>query len=533
MDPEGGFTWETRQQNIGGTMQDLIFIRSFEYESIGQMDYFISPQIDLSDIPRAQLSFDLAYAPYPQAGLEDRLWIAVSTDCGNTFNLFDSQYRKEGVELQTTDPSQEEFVPVSEDQFRKEVLNLSRYAGESNVRIAFISMNGFGNNIYLKNIRIAPTEELDYRFRLNRLVSPGPVVDGEHESEVLEMQNIGNLPISAFILSRQLNSSGTQSFIAQGDPVPPGETALLTLPSSNLNNGMNRLNFEITRPNFDQNEGRTSRITRFVIQSVDSIAAPWRKDFNEGPLAPWQVINPENNLGSWRFFNITTGDGPQRAMELRNMVPGNSYWLTTPLFNLSQTGRASIFFDKAYSHEGGDTRFRVLVSNNGGETYENEVFAQQGERVASISSAGGVNPNNPEDFKREFVDISQFAGSGNDNVRVAFVVDQVSEGTNPIYLDNMELFFTNNPDPVIPELGSAALYPNPATDVFNLTFNFEDLEEVNIQVIDLAGKVIHDVDYPNTLNQTYTFSTQMFSKGVFIVKIRSRSVTETRRLIIR
>ncbi|MBS9523236.1 choice-of-anchor J domain-containing protein [Litoribacter ruber] len=528
---DSGFTWESRVLNISGVSQEVVFIRSFEYERIGAQDFFISPPIDLSNTPSAQMTFDLAYAPYPQEGLEDRLWIAVSTDCGNTFDLFNAPYRKEGVELQTTDPDQNEFVPNSEDQFRKEILNLSAYEGEPNVRIAFVSLNGYGNNIYVKNISITSTEEFEYNLRLNRLLSPGPVIDGSQENQVLEVSNIGNLPISSFILSRQVNNGGVQSFIAQGEAVPAGETAQINLPASNFGNGTNRLNLEISRPNFDQNEGNTSRLTRFIVQSPDTVRAPWRKDFNQGPLAPWVVINPENNLGTWRFFSLSTGNGPERVMELSSMVEGNSYWLASPKFDLSRTGAASVFFDKAHSHQGGNARFRVLVTNDGGTTY-NEVLSQVGAEIASIESSGGVNPNSPEDWRREFVDLSAFAGSGNDNVRVAFVVDQATSTTAPVYVDNMELFFTNTPEPVIPEQGTSVMYPNPAVDVFSIGFNFDEFEDVNIQILNLSGMVLHDVDYPNTLNQTYTFSTQMFSKGVFIVKIRSQSITDTKRLLI-
>ncbi|WP_143960741.1 T9SS-dependent choice-of-anchor J family protein [Litoribacter populi] len=525
------FTWESQALNISGVSQEVIFIRSFEYERIGERDFFISPPIDLSDIPNAQMTFDLAYAPYPQEGLEDRLWIAVSTDCGNTFDLFNAPYRKEGVQLQTTAPEQNEFVPNSEDQFRKEILNLSQYEGEPNVRIAFVSLNGYGNNIYIKNINITPTEELEYNLSLNRLISPGPVVDGSQESQVLEVTNIGNLPVSSFILSRQVNSGGVQSFIAQGEAVSVGETAQINLPASNFGNGTNRLNLEISQPNFDQNEGNVSRLTRFIVQSPDTVRAPWRKDFNQGSLAPWVIINPENNLGAWRFFSLSGRDNPERVMELANMVEGNSYWLATPKFDLSRTGAASVFFDKAYSHQGGNARFRVLITNDGGTTY-NEVFTQVGSEIASIESAGGVNPNNPEDWTREFVDLSEFTGRGNDNIRVAFVVDQANATTSPIYVDNMELFFTRTSDPVIPNVGTSILYPNPAVDVFNIGFNFESFEDVNIKIINLSGKVLHDVNYPNTLNQTYTFSTQMFSKGVFIIKITSPSINDTKRLLI-
>jgi hypothetical protein len=128
--------------------------------------------------------------------------------------------------------------------------------------------------------------------------------------------------------------------------------------------------------------------------------------------------------------------------------------------------------------------------------------------------------------------LESFSDSVINNIRIALVVDQGTETSNPVYIDNLELFFSDNPDPVIPDLGRAALFPNPATEVFNIAFNLEAHEDVNIQIIDMAGRLVHDMDYPNTLNQTYTFSSQMFRKGVYVVKIRSNSLVETKRVIL-
>ena len=533
INPDRGITWSPINLQLGGAQQEVIYINNFENEEQGALDFFVSPQFDLTDIPNAQLSFDIAYAPYAEEGFDDRLWIVVSTDCGNTISLFNSIYQREGMEMQTASPRREEYFPGSLNEFRKEVVNLSQFAGQGNIRVAFVSINGYGNNIFLRNIRISRTEEFNYSFRLNNLIAPSPIVDGTYPNEVLEMENTGNLPINTFLISRQVNNSSPSTFIAQGNSIPPGETVRLSLPRANLLERTNRLSYTLRRPNFDQNNPPPPALVRFIIKNTDSIPSPWRQDFNEGPLAPWQIINPENNQAAFNFINLTPSDAPQRALELRNLLPNNSYWLGSPIFDLGRTPAASLIFDKAYSHEGGNARLRVLLSTNGGTSFEHEVLSQTGAEIASVPGSSGVNPNNRGDFVRQFVDLSPFAGRAGRDIRIAIVVDQADQGTNPMYFDNLELFYTNTPDPVIPRLGTALVFPNPASEVFNIAFNLEDFEDVNIQFISLTGQLVHDVDYPNTLNQTYSFSTQVLRKGVFIVKIRSESLNETRRLIIK
>jgi hypothetical protein len=103
---------------------------------------------------------------------------------------------------------------------------------------------------------------------------------------------------------------------------------------------------------------------------------------------------------------------------------------------------------------------------------------------------------------------------------------------SPIYLDNIELFLSANPEPVVPAEGLTIIYPNPATNIFNIAFNLPAYETVTIQVISSTGAVVQEIDYPKTLNQTYSFSTELFSRGLFIIKISGDTIQETRRLII-
>jgi hypothetical protein len=146
--------------------------------------------------------------------------------------------------------------------------------------------------------------------------------------------------------------------------------------------------------------------------------------------------------------------------------------------------------------------------------------------------AANANPNNPSEFVRDYVNLTAFAGKDKKNSRIAFVLENSDEESSTVYLDNIELFLSANAEPVIPQLGEVTLYPNPSTEYFNISFNFPLFESVNIQIFSSTGAKVHDVDYPNTLNQTYTFASEQFSKGLFIIKITSRSLSETKKLFI-
>jgi len=231
--PDGLFTWQATQLVLDGQPQQALFIRNYEYEAFGELDYFISPQIDLSTFQNAQLTFNMAYGPFNNNSFGDYLLVAVSTDCGNTFDIINAPYDKDYNFLRTSTPTLDEFIPTSSSQFRREIVNLSQFAGMGNVRVAFIGRNGFGNNLYIKDIEILSEETFKYDLKLTELVTPTPIGSNNHENEVISVTNTGNLPISGFIF-RRISGSSNQGFIARADPLAAGETSNINIPKSTI-----------------------------------------------------------------------------------------------------------------------------------------------------------------------------------------------------------------------------------------------------------------------------------------------------------
>ena len=528
--PDNLLTWEKRNLTISGTPQDVAYIRNYEYEAPGQLDYFISPIINLAQYPNAQLVFDMAYAPYDQSGFTDGLIVAVSQDCGNTFDIANAPYNKNGMQLQTSPATLDEFIPSSNSQFRTEIVNLAEYADLGSVRLAFIAQNAYGNNMFIKNIRIIPSPEYKYRLNIIDIKSPTPISDGTNEADTVSFINSGNVPVSTFLFSTSVNDGPAQTYLASGNTVLPSDFVDISVPNRTTA-GKNKVKFVVSEPNFDQNGNNSDSTELYVIEDASTISVPWRQNFNSSStLTPWQTINPQSNDEGWIISAISSGEGPNNVASVTTKKQDNSYWLGTPIFDLSSSRQASIFFDLAAGLNGATTTLKLLASSNGGNSYT-EVWSANGSSLATVSS-GEANPNSSGDYVRKFVNLSDFAGSGKTQTRLAFVLENGNESDSPIYIDNIELYLTANPEPVIPALGMSVLYPNPARDVFNIAFNLSEFEDVTIQVISSTGALVQEIEYPGTLNQTYSFSTQLFSKGVFIVNISSNTIRETRRLII-
>ena len=214
--PDQSLTWEKTSITVDGVAQSALYMRHYEYEAQGQLDYLISPQIDLTQFPNAQLVFEVAHGPYNQNGFQDELMIAVAPECSADFNVVSPPYQKSGTRLQTSTPTLDEFIPTSASQFRTELVNLNKFKDLGKIRIAFISKNAYGNNFYIKNIRILPQEQFKYELKVEGVISPTPISTGTHTEEVVRIINTGNLPVTRFLFTRNTNNSGNRVFIGPG-----------------------------------------------------------------------------------------------------------------------------------------------------------------------------------------------------------------------------------------------------------------------------------------------------------------------------
>jgi hypothetical protein len=102
-----------------------------------------------------------------------------------------------------------------------------------------------------------------------------------------------------------------------------------------------------------------------------------------------------------------------------------------------------------------------------------------------------------------------------------------------VYLNNLELFYSNEPAQVDPGLNNTLIYPNPAKDRFHIVFNLEEFDDIHVQLLTMSGQLAYEKTFEKTLNQTYQFGTEFLPKGVYIVKINSGTVSATKRLIIK
>ena len=153
--------------NANGSAGKAANVNFFDYNSPGAIDGLLLPIIDLSTATGAVLLFDVAYQQY-SASYTDGLKISVSTDCGVTYSP--SSYNRTGAALATIAGfSTTKLVPSAASQWKPDTLDLTPYLGNK-IRVKFIAVNGYGNDLYIDNFEVKATNAqlaTDFSFTSN------------------------------------------------------------------------------------------------------------------------------------------------------------------------------------------------------------------------------------------------------------------------------------------------------------------------------------------------------------------------------
>ncbi len=133
-----------------GVSGNAIYAPNWTFSFTGTATHFELPSFDLSNYTYPVLSFDLAYANLSYGPGLDRLIVSISTDGGQSFVPV---YDKVHPELSTIATISHELVPTHANQWRKEIIDLTDFAGEC-VIIRFTDITFYMNHLYIDNISL-------------------------------------------------------------------------------------------------------------------------------------------------------------------------------------------------------------------------------------------------------------------------------------------------------------------------------------------------------------------------------------------
>ena len=195
------------------------YINLFKYYYTGQRDDLISPPLNLEGYDNVYLTFDYAYAQkYAQV---DSLIVKVSSDCGNSWTRIYANGPDMTEKFVTREPMASSFAPeVKEDWSGRgnygedsPILDLSAWAGQSNIKIMFESYCGYGNNLYIDNIEVGNIVGINTNANNGEIkIFPNPVNDmllvetgNEEQNSFLVLMNISGVRLQKVRLTKGIN----------------------------------------------------------------------------------------------------------------------------------------------------------------------------------------------------------------------------------------------------------------------------------------------------------------------------------------
>ncbi|MFM8347141.1 MAG: M43 family zinc metalloprotease, partial [Bacteroidota bacterium] len=499
VNPDGSYTWTYSEVRAGS-----LTIPAYDYDDSGAQDFLYTPVFDASSVTRMLLQFDMAYARYP-GNSDESLSVYLVEDCNTTLTGATLLYTKKGAELATAPDDNSAFVPTAA-QWRTETVVLNGYTGRSNLRLAFVFKNAFGNNIYLDRVRVLTGELTD--LRLVEITEPSIAVCSTPVKPKLKLVNAGTITLTG----ARVNISRSKALLPPQDitfNLAPGEEAVVALGTINLVEGPNGFSIEVVPAGTDINPSDNSlEWTVTLIARTERV--PFRERF-EG--VPQWSLTPEGNAKTWEF--VKTNRGTSAAYRsYTNSNPGERGWLVSPALDFSRVSAASLFGDFSYAERTGSMeRVQLLASTDCGTTFPVVLFDGDADALTgNISSISSWAPTADADWSKRFFDLSALVGKK--NVLVAMVV--TNDNGNNFFADNLEFFAGDDPEPVSIDR-IFQIYTEATTREERITFNLDQRQSVRVQIFTSTGMPVLDNTYDDVLNQTVVYQLNRPS-GIYIYR---------------
>ncbi|HEY8933571.1 MAG TPA: M43 family zinc metalloprotease [Cyclobacteriaceae bacterium] len=525
--PDSQLTWQIQSAPNGHIGNTAMLLNYYNYTALSASDALISPPIDLSGQTQAFLLFDLAYAARFQSNA-DTLRVVLLTDCNTDISAGTEIYTKAGTALATALPTNLFYAPTTESDWSTEVIDITAFKDQSNIRVAFVGTNMNGNNIYIDNVQVV--NDIYSDLSLERINNPALLTCATTTPD-LTVKNVGTSTITSFTVKNDVNGNTQPDKVVSGIQLSPGEKYDVTLESLSLSATSSTINFSVSNVNNndtpDVNNANDQK-TVTVVSNINSRIIPIRENLNSGIPVTWSSITPGNGQ-VWTSIEVDSDH--KKAVyvnDFGNDNLGEQAWLISPLLDFSYATSASVFFDQSYAvNESSVDELRVLASTGCGNSFD-QVLYDKGYDLSSVTTTVSWKPTQSSDWTRESINLDDLAGKK--DVRLAFVM--TNQNGNNLYLDNIEFYASDNTDPAqIP--GKFAVYKNSNSNVdFTVTFKLDEQQTAIIDVVDLLGRVVYSKAYEYTLNQSDDVTLDDPSSGLYIVKLRTKEGSYTQKVFV-
>lgn len=473
-------TW-ARTTAAGFNSTASMFLDNWDYNAVGAYDWLVMPPVDLSNASSANLTYDYAYAYFDgnQGVFYDSLAVAYSLDCGASWFALSFEG---GIQLATAGGQSTEFTPTPND-WENVTLDLTGTAlmGESNVTIAFVAVNGYGNNLYVDNINFqssssTQTPIADFTFS-NPNICTGGTVAFTNTSTKNPGSFVWSFPGGAPSSSTQVNPS-----VVYANPGIYSATLTATnAGGSDVETKTNIINV-LASPSLSINT--TGATCNGVNNGTASVVAT-----GGGGAYTYAWTGVNSNTAS--AINLAPGAYAVTVTDVNGCASNATANVTSSVninVQLNVTDSSAL---------GGESS--IFTNVNGGTPPYTYVW----DNGATSASLTNLAPSWYEVVVTDANGCLGIAGTSIGNVSIQ----------NPEWLTYI------------------SLYPNPATSELYIDMALQQREDVQYEIYSAIGQVIYRKHLDNFSSGVEKVNLSDFSEGVYFVRISDNTNTKIVRFI--
>jgi len=234
-------------------------------------------------------------------------------------------------------------------------------------------------------------------------------------------------------------------------------------------------------------------------------------------VADWDIVNAQGNT----WFNSTTaasqGTHCARIDNVASMA-GTVDELVSPTIDLAVMASPTLTFKVAFAQRttANTDRLRVYASTDCGHTWSQR-YSKSGATLSTHAAMTSAYVPAINEWRTETVTFTaaQLASS---DLRIKFTFE--SDGGNDIYIDDINILGATG---VMDHetVNAFDVYPNPASDNTMVEFSLENQNRMNVEVVDMNGRVVQEVYNGALAAGTHSFpiNTAELSSGIYLVRL--------------
>jgi hypothetical protein len=281
---------------------------------------------------------------------------------------------------------------------------------------------------------------------IRSVITPGEFECSTTVAPRIEVRNYGTATITSAKIQISVNNVIIETVSASLN-LPNLEITTIDFSPVLVGTGNNEIDFLVIEVNgtTDQNSNNNNATVTFNVPNKE--ATPYSENFNSFPTK-WSIRNPDGKK-TWELVTAPRESPTNKAMRLNLFDYDESYgevdMLVSPILDLSSAPVAAVIFDVAFArHASQNDRLKVVVLSDCEDVEDGTVIYDKfALALKTVTTATGpFVPSGTVDWRREFINISQFIGQP--NIQLAFVA--ISDWGNNLYLDNISVLTTELED---------------------------------------------------------------------------------------